>query len=1746
MNVLGMKKTMDVFKLHHGLIEDYGNYIRSFIHVKDKRIHEFIQGSLAQGLLWPEPLIQLSPSFETAETVTELVAAGVLHQACDSIFRKDKDKSLPGKEVRLYRHQREAIEIAGQKHNYVLTTGTGSGKSLSYFIPIVDRIIKEGPGKGIRAIIVYPMNALVNSQYDELAHFLNKGYPTDTAQVTFARYTGQESDEQKVAVQENPPDILITNYVMLDLILTRKNDRKLVNASQNLNFLVFDELHTYRGRQGSDVALLIRRLRNRFKTDHLQCIGTSATMGGADTFAEQQKEVAEVASLIFGSDVLPQHVIGESLIRATKSEELQNPEFINKLTQRVTDPGYQIPVLYHEFITDPLSIWLESTLGVREEPGSGRLVRNIPLGIRGKNGAAEKLSALIHVDSYRCQTVIQEGLLAGYHCEPNPETGFKPFAFRLHQFISRGGNVFSTFETEEKRHLTVFAQQFVPGERDRVLFPLVFCRECGQEYYKVIKNDTKHSMLPLLTPWLNDEDEATEGTAGYFYISSSKPWPHDAEGIMERLPADWLELYKGTLRVKPYRKQNKHIPEELAVHTNGNYDVNASLCGHFVPADFKFCLHCGISYGRQKSEFAKLSSLGSEGRSTATTILSLAAVRHLKKEVALTDMAKKLLSFTDNRQDASLQSGHFNDFVEIGLLRGAIYKAAAACKSGIPHDELPHKVFAALDLPFASYASNPNVRFSAKQDTDKTLRQVLGYRLYLDLRRGWRVTSPNLEQCGLLEIIYPELAQVCRAEDVWADSHDVLAKADPSTRERVAKILLDHMRRELAIKVDFLDPDFQERIKQNSSQRLKEPWALDDDEKMERACVLYPSISPGLTAPGNHIYLSDRSMFANYLMRQGTFAGLEERLKRTDASEIIQGLLRALEIAGLVEMVVPIDPDTGVPGYQLVAAGMVWKAGDGQRVQRDLLRFSNLPEDGSLTNRFFVDFYREDALKLVGYESREHTAQVKAEEREKREGLFKEGKLPVLFCSPTMELGVDIKDLNVVNMRNVPPSTANYAQRSGRAGRSGQPALIFTYCSMGNPHDQYFFKRPAIMVAGSVTPPCLDLANEDLVRSHIQAVWLAETGLELGMTLTDILDLSGEKPSLQLQDRVRFSIQEPGLADRTLKRARRILEHMQGQLQGSDWYTPQWLEDVIKQAPDTFDKACNRWRHLYQSARIQAEKQHRLVMDHTRSAKEKERAERLEREARSQLKLLTEEKYAASADFYVYRYFAAEGFLPGYSFPRLPLSAYIPGRKMKNNDEFLSRPRFVAISEFGPNATIYHEGSRYMIHKVILPVTDDGNVLIRSAKCCPHCGYVHPITHDETLDVCQLCHEQLEAPYPNLFQLQNVSTIRRDRINSDEEERLRLGYDIRTVFRFNWREGVPLYRQADVVSKDGEHLAQLQYGAAVTIWRINMGRRRRADNNHHTGFELDTETGKWGIDRSKQNNNPDDPSDLDEEKCGHREWVIPFVEDRRNALLVKIAGKMSLAVMASLQAALKRAIQVEFQLEERELTVEPMPDANNRRHLLIYEAAEGGAGVLRRLTDDKNAMARVARQALLLCHFHPETGEDLKTIHNGNELCAAACYDCLLSYYNQRDHRLVDRFLIRDLLVHLKDAVVHVSAAPRSRQEHLQRLLQLVDSSLEKEWLTFLESHHFNLPSQGQKLLAECNTRPDFWYDLNQRRTAIYIDGPVHRFPDRQKRDLQQQECLEDMGIRIIRFGHNDNWLSIVKNYPDIFGSGKA
>ena len=212
----------NVFQFRDQLIERYGSFSRSFVRIAAPDIQAEVEHQYAQGRYWPEPLVQINPNYQRQGTVQNLVAQGVLHAACAEIFQVGKSEGSP-EPLHLYKHQMEALAKGQERQSYVVTTGTGSGKSLSFFIPIIDRILKakQSDGKArTRAIVIYPMNALANSQLEELDKFLH-GYAPELRPFTVKRYTGQESKAERSAIADDPPDILLTNFMMLEYILTR-------------------------------------------------------------------------------------------------------------------------------------------------------------------------------------------------------------------------------------------------------------------------------------------------------------------------------------------------------------------------------------------------------------------------------------------------------------------------------------------------------------------------------------------------------------------------------------------------------------------------------------------------------------------------------------------------------------------------------------------------------------------------------------------------------------------------------------------------------------------------------------------------------------------------------------------------------------------------------------------------------------------------------------------------------------------------------------------------------------------------------------------------------------------------------------------------------------------------------------------------------------------------------------------------------------------------------------------------------------------------------------------------------------------------------------------------------------------------------------------------------------------------------------------------------------------------------------
>ncbi|MDO5701526.1 MAG: DEAD/DEAH box helicase [Bowdeniella nasicola] len=1594
--------SFDVFSLHRKLIEDYKSFTEGSFTVADPRIRDFVTATTEEGRQWPAPFLQLNPTYAPGDSIAELCDEGVLDARIASLFTAN------GEPLRLYAHQSEAIRAAHRRESFVLTTGTGSGKSLAYMIPAVNTVLREGSGQGIRAIIVYPMNALANSQLEELDKYLGR---SNAHGVTYGLYTGQEDEDERTRMRQTPPDILLTNHVMLEYLLTRPGERDSLIAGANLAYLVLDELHTYRGRQGADIAMLVRRVKQATgASENVVCVGTSATMSSSDDPREAAESVAAVAAKLFGTDVAPAQVIGETLERATVADDDGNHlrESVAAWVERAA--GSRADEV--ELLADPFAAWVESTFGVMHHPVTDRLVRQEPETLVN---AAQRLADDTGLDTEDCTAALEAILLAGTQTT-NPATGRPLFAFRLHQFISKGASVYVTLESEANREITHDYEVMIAPREDstrmRRLYPLAFCRVCGKEYLMAQRSADGTFVARSELRTMSEDD-------GYLFISASDPWPSEPGEVIDRLPESMLNPHTR----KP--RNPAHVPAALRLDVDGTQaDLpqrgssreTAGVEAAWIPRKLRFCLSCGTHYHQAHlQEFAKVAALNVEGRSSATTALSLGMIR-LLREADVPREADKLLAFVDARQDAALQAGHLNDFVLTVLLRRAIFHAARnATERCLPVVDFHRTLVQALNLDPAHYRLN--VRDARPERVDRIFARVLEYRAFSELRRGWRVTMPSLEMSGLVAITYAGLAEVVQREDAWRAAPEPLARLTREEREYLVRTLLDEIRRALAIECEELSDGAFEDLKRQSSDALMPLWALDDAARLRPGYAVVGSAS-GFSRYEETIGLSYRSQFGRWLRRELVPEG--ETLEENDFDAAMEALLTILTDAGLLTR----THDSGRTKYRINRSILEITVSENPGAPADPVRRTVAIDSPPVVSSYYQHLYQNEDTRLAGTYAREHTAQVAPEDRAERENDFREGRLPLLYCSPTMELGVDISSLNAVLMRNVPPTPANYVQRSGRAGRSGQAALVVTYCASGNAHDAYYFERPGEMVSGRVVPPRLDLTSEALLTSHVHAVWLAETGVGFGATLGDLVDGGG--PEWPLKKAIRAELTHPGVAQRTREACEQMLAPLRAELADSSWWSERWLEATIDGAVDSLDRALERWRHLVNVCTSQREEAHALTSDFRLPQAERDGANERYQQAGRQLELLFNSRHNPNAfsDFYPYRYLASEGFLPGYAFPRLPLAAYIPGQRgagrRNRHGTWIQRPRFLALREFGPHAFIYHEGARYSVERTNLPAGSSTpgqhNSILRDLARCEQCGYDNLVSPD--VSVCAYCDAPLASPLKRAMQMQLVVTRRRDRIGTNEEERQRAGFETLTSYRFIGRHpGDPGYLSARLIGGDGYAVDDggpltIDYGDSAQIRSINIGLRRRARKDQH-GFFLDLDTGQWLSEKkveARREENPEDARSIPR--------VIPYVEDHLSTAILTWRQRASDTRAVSVQTALERGIELAFQLEENELDSTLLPNEAGPTRIMFTEAAEGGAGVLRRIATTPDALPRAAREALRLIHVDPDTGEDM------GGACTRACYRCLLAFYNQSIHEELDRAQARDVLMRIARGTV--------------------------------------------------------------------------------------------------------------------------
>jgi very-short-patch-repair endonuclease len=453
--------------------------------------------------------------------------------------------------------------------------------------------------------------------------------------------------------------------------------------------------------------------------------------------------------------------------------------------------------------------------------------------------------------------------------------------------------------------------------------------------------------------------------------------------------------------------------------------------------------------------------------------------------------------------------------------------------------------------------------------------------------------------------------------------------------------------------------------------------------------------------------------------------------------------------------------------------------------------------------------------------------------------------------------------------------------------------------------------------------------------------------------------------------------------------------------------------------------------------------------------------------------------------------------------------------------EFISRPRFIALNEFGPRNVIYHDGAKYRVDRMILT---EAELKLENGKICPKTGYflydkqygyeVDPIIN-ETLQL-----DTKKHVHTMLIEMAETRAYELQRITCQEEERTKKGYDIQTYFAVdggfeNTTEGI--------VSVANEKLLHIHYLPTCRIFKLNL--KWRASKEY--GFTINLNTGYWQSKKNKEDN-----GEKDEIKD-----VKLFTSDTANALYIQPIKSLGLEGggngVITLMFAIKRAIENYFQVESNEIgaTIMGEEDAPN---ILIYESAEGSLGVLSQIMDNPSLYKAIMTEAYKVCFYKNEVEEEGEVL--------PATYDDLLSYYNQFYHQQIDRNLIRGGLRNLTESTVEVLANKSfsSYDEQYQFLQSARDpnSSTEDKFLKYLYQNNLKLPDEAQPKVANMYVRPDFYYKPN---VMIFCDGTPHDENLVQEDDSEKRAALKNAGYQVLAWYYKDSLEDFVAKRPDLF-----
>jgi hypothetical protein len=1072
---------------------------------------------LAAEKLVSGPFLETLPDFEKQGSLLELLGEGLLAPAWRRMEQTGAEELLLRP---LHRHQSHALAAAQAGKNYLVATGTGSGKTESFLYPLVDHLLRDPDlaTPGVRAILVYPMNALANDQlYYRIAPLLLRhlGDPG----ITFGRYTGQVKSDAKRETEEHallknrqlmgalamsgarsipeswrltrqemldrPPHILVTNYAMLEHLLLLPRNRPLFDGAR-LRFMVLDEIHTYAGAQAIEVAFLLRKLKHRLglPPGRVQCIGTSASLD-----QERTSALLEFAGALFG-ETFDDIVTGARRLHPALVEPpvvpAQPPEFWHRAQQALV-------AVREEPASEQVQRWNRSCaqggLEVLQVPGTAPVLgpqlvetlracadvqlvaRTLEDGLQAfETVAARTFPAADHaarLDGLR-------GIVAlGVFARPAPEeTPVLPARYHLAARGIDGAVLRLDSEAPEGwRDLRLAA-----SHRDASgvpYFRLMVCRNCGEPYLEAWQSAAGGALQDH--PKGKDRRVLLRFPGAGNLEALDEELDRDADGNDAMLtddPVVHVHATRGTIEAAAAAGTVPLLQVTLKTDVDEGRD--------YLPR----CRACGTTASRYPEPITPMTT-GGDALSAVVTQELLETLPPAGGDIPARAMlsGRKLLAFSDNRQDAAFFAPYFERTSFDAALRGAIVRVLGE-HDPLKLDELAHEVSRVL-----RDAQGGTLAFYE----DRALEPI-GEGLISGLMLGHVVAAfatPGMQRVSLEGL---DLVRVDYAAEPFDRIVSSLAEVGVTrlagAEEALARFILDTMRRNRAVsqlgKMDLHD----DRVWGEWAERGEPGYMLETPPGNPTGVmgVLTRSRTPNrfgwLLVEGLGVTTQDAEQLLSAFWRGATSAqGLLVPNTRRDrwVIDLKQVTVRAIGSDDSFQC----ERCGTWSAYSVGGICTRWKCG-GVMVRRD----TSANEARWNGNHYAVRYRGGRALPAYAV-SREHTAVIDVEEREDLETAFKEGRVNLLSCTTTMELGVDLGDLEAVVCRNVPPGIANYQQRAGRAGRRAQAAPVAVTVAQGSRYDQETFRRFDGYLRERPRVPFVALANHEFFKRHQTSIVLS-------------------------------------------------------------------------------------------------------------------------------------------------------------------------------------------------------------------------------------------------------------------------------------------------------------------------------------------------------------------------------------------------------------------------------------------------------------------------------------------------------------------------------------------------------------------------------------------------------------------------------------------------------------------------------